>query len=149
MVVTTTAPKENDHHSWRGGDQRTLRSRDFWRSDRDFLKPIVRAVLQEVLEGEMTEGRGQGRAGGRRGYRSGVLNALPSDLDGKFELRVPRVRAVNGNTSHGQVNTSGLRSSTPITEADPATPLAPTPESLETILPSVFPHTLRECVLGH
>jgi hypothetical protein len=35
-------------------------------SDQDFLKPIVRAILQEVLEAERTEGpwRGQRRASG-------------------------------------------------------------------------------------
>ena len=43
-------------------------------ADKDFLKPIVRAVLQEVLETEMTEALGAAkgeRVEGRLGYRSG------------------------------------------------------------------------------
>ena len=43
-------------------------------SDKDFLKPIVRAVLQEVLEQGMTDtlGAAKGeRIEGRLGYRSG------------------------------------------------------------------------------
>jgi len=42
--------------------------------DRDFLKPLVQLVLQEVLEAEMedTLGAGKGeRAEGRKGDRSG------------------------------------------------------------------------------
>ena len=43
-------------------------------ADKDFLKPLVRTVLQEVLEAEMTEAlaaaKGE-RAEGRLGYRSG------------------------------------------------------------------------------
>src|SRR5262245_60641213 len=43
-------------------------------ADKDFLKPLVRTVLQEVLEAEMTEALGASkgeRAEGRLGYRSG------------------------------------------------------------------------------
>jgi transposase-like protein len=43
-------------------------------ADKDFLKPVVRTVLQEVLEAEMTEALGATkgeRIEGRLGYRSG------------------------------------------------------------------------------
>jgi len=56
-------------------------------ADKDFLKPLVRTVLQEVLEAEMTEALGAAkgeRAEARLGYRSGhysrVLMAGPADF---------------------------------------------------------------------
>ena len=60
-------------------------------SDKDFLKPIVRAVLQEVLEQEMTDtlGAAKGeRIEGRLGYHSRNLVTRV----GKIELRVPQDR---------------------------------------------------------
>jgi transposase-like protein len=64
-------------------------------SDKDFLKPIVRAVLQEVLEAEMTEALGAGkgeRVEGRLGYRSGYYTRSLVTRVGKIELRVPQDR---------------------------------------------------------
>jgi len=64
-------------------------------SDKDFLKPIVRAVLQEVLEAEMTEALGAGkgeRVEGRLGYRSGYYGRSLVTRVGKIELRVPQDR---------------------------------------------------------
>ena len=64
-------------------------------SDKDFLKPIVRAVLQEVLEGEMTEALGAAkgeRVDGRLGYRSGYYPRSLLTRVGKIELRVPQDR---------------------------------------------------------
>jgi len=61
----------------------------------DFLKPIVRAVLQEVLETEMTEALGAGkgeRTEGRLGYRSGYYGRSLITRIGKIELRVPQDR---------------------------------------------------------
>ena len=63
--------------------------------DADFLKPIVRAVLQEVLETEMTEALGAGkgeRTEGRLGYRSGYYGRSLITRIGKIELRVPQDR---------------------------------------------------------
>ena len=64
-------------------------------SDKDFLKPIVRTVLQEVLEGEMTEAlaaaKGE-RVDGRLGYRSGYYCRSLVTRIGKIELRVPQDR---------------------------------------------------------
>jgi transposase-like protein len=64
-------------------------------ADRDFFKPLVRAVLQEVLEGEMTEAlaaaKGE-RVEGRLGYRSGYYPRSLITRIGKIELRVPQDR---------------------------------------------------------
>jgi putative transposase len=63
--------------------------------DPDFLKEIVRATLQEVLEAEMTDALGAGkgeRSEGRRGYRSGYYNRTLVTRVGKLELRVPQDR---------------------------------------------------------
>jgi transposase-like protein len=64
-------------------------------TDKEFLKPIVRAILQEVLEAEMTEALGAGkgeRAEGRLGYRSGYYGRSLVTRIGKIELRVPQDR---------------------------------------------------------
>jgi putative transposase len=61
-------------------------------ADPDFLKEIVRATLQEVLEAEMTDALGAGkgeRTEGRRGYRSGYYPRTLVTRVGKLELRVP------------------------------------------------------------
>jgi putative transposase len=63
--------------------------------DPDFLKEIVRATLQEVLEAEMTDALGARkgeRSEGRRGYRSGYYNRTLVTRVGKLELRVPQDR---------------------------------------------------------
>jgi transposase-like protein len=63
--------------------------------DGDFLKPLVRAVLQEVLEAEMTEALGAGkgeRTDGRLGYRSGYYGRSLITRIGKIELKVPQDR---------------------------------------------------------
>jgi putative transposase len=64
-------------------------------ADKDFFKPLVRAVLQEVLEGEMTEAlaaaKGE-RVEGRLGYRSGYYPRSLITRIGKIELRVPQDR---------------------------------------------------------
>jgi transposase-like protein len=64
-------------------------------ADKDFLKPIVRAVLQEVLETEMTEALGAAkgeRVEGRLGYRSGYYARSLTTRIGKIELKVPQDR---------------------------------------------------------
>ncbi len=59
------------------------------------MKELVRAVLQEVLEAEMTEtigaARGE-RSAERRGYRSGAYPRTIVTRVGKIELRVPQDR---------------------------------------------------------
>ena len=60
-----------------------------------WLREVVRAVLQEVLEAEMTEALGAGkgeRSAGRLGYRSGHYGRTLITRVGKPELRVPQDR---------------------------------------------------------
>ena len=64
-------------------------------SDKEFLKPLIQAALQEVLEAEMTEAlaaeKGE-RTEGRLGYRSGYYPRSLSTRIGKIELKVPQDR---------------------------------------------------------
>lgn len=64
-------------------------------ADSDFVREIVRATLQEVLEAEMTEtvGAAKGeRSPGRLGYRAGYYGRTLITRVGKLELRVPQDR---------------------------------------------------------
>jgi putative transposase len=64
--------------------------------DQDFLRPLVQAVLQELLEAEMTEALGAAkgeRSAARLGYRSGYYDRTLITRVGKLELRVPQDRA--------------------------------------------------------
>ena len=69
--------------------------------DPDFLRPLVQAVLQELLEAEMTEalaaGKGE-RTPDRLGYRAGHYPRSLVTRVGKLELRVPQDR-------HGRFST--------------------------------------------
>ena len=58
--------------------------------DGEFLRPIVRAVIQEFLEAEMAEAAGaeRERTGGRLSYRSGYYPRSCITRVGKLELRV-------------------------------------------------------------
>jgi len=62
---------------------------------RDFLKPLVQEVIQQVLEAEMLEAVGaerHERTEGRQGYRSGYYRRGLVTRVGKLELRVPQDR---------------------------------------------------------
>ena len=64
-------------------------------SNHDMLREIVQDLLQEMLEGEMTEALGASkseRSDGRVGYRSGHYNRTLITRVGKLELRVPQDR---------------------------------------------------------
>jgi len=64
-------------------------------ANHDALRRIVQDLLQEMLEGEMTEALGAGkseRSDGRIGYRSGHYNRTLITRVGKLELRVPQDR---------------------------------------------------------
>ena len=64
-------------------------------ADPDFVREIVRATLQEVLEAEMTEtvGAAKGeRTSSRLGYRAGYYGRTLITRVGKLELRVPQDR---------------------------------------------------------
>jgi putative transposase len=63
--------------------------------DRDFLRQMIRATLQEMLEAEMTEALGAAkgaRTTGRNGYRSGYYGRSLITRVGKLELRIPQDR---------------------------------------------------------
>src|SRR5208283_5473088 len=65
-------------------------------SDRDFLRELIRATLQEVLEAEMTEALATAkseRTVGRNGYRSGYYGRSLITRVGKLELRIPQDRS--------------------------------------------------------
>ena len=62
---------------------------------RDFLKPLVQEVIQQVLEAEMLEAVGADRherTEGRQGYRSGYYRRGLVTRVGRLELRVPQDR---------------------------------------------------------
>ena len=64
-------------------------------ANHDALREIVQDLLQEILEGEMTEALGAAkseRSDGRIGYRSGHYNRTLITRVGKLELRVPQDR---------------------------------------------------------
>jgi putative transposase len=63
--------------------------------DRDFLRQLMRAPLQEVLAAEMTDALGAAkreRTVGRNGYRSGYYGRSLITRVGQLELRVPQDR---------------------------------------------------------
>ena len=69
--------------------------------DGDFLRPVVRTVIQEFLEAEMAEAIGAQkgeRVEGRLSYRSGYYPRSLITRVGKLELRVPQDR--NGAVFH-------------------------------------------------
>ena len=64
-------------------------------ADKDFLRPLVQEVVQQVLEAEMDETVGAGkseRTTQRVGYRSGYYSRTFVTRVGKLELRVPQDR---------------------------------------------------------
>ena len=68
---------------------------DLFSTSPDGLREIVRAVVQEMLEAEMTEALGAGRSertSARVGYRSGSYTRTLITRVGKLELRVPQDR---------------------------------------------------------
>jgi transposase-like protein len=70
-------------------------AKDLLSGDPEGLRQLIQAVVQEVLEAEMTEALGASkseRADGRRGYRSGHYARTIVTRVGKIELRVPQDR---------------------------------------------------------
>ena len=69
--------------------------KDLLGEDRDFLKELVREVIQETLEAEMNDAVGAQkgeRTSARLGYRSGSYARTLITRVGKLELRVPQDR---------------------------------------------------------
>ena len=79
----------------RKGKSGTIDVKALLAGDEEFLRALVRAALQEVLEAEMTEALGAAkgeRTAGRLGYRSGYYGRTLITRIGKLELRVPQDR---------------------------------------------------------
>ena len=77
----------------RQGKSGTIDVKALLSEDEEFLRALVRTVLQEVLEAEMTEALGAEkgeRAAERQGYRSGYYGRTLITRVGKLELRVPQ-----------------------------------------------------------
>src|SRR5215208_335312 len=69
--------------------------KDLLAANPDGLRAIVRAVMQDVLEAEMTDALGAGkgeRTPARLGYRAGYYSRTLVTRVGKLELRVPQDR---------------------------------------------------------
>ena len=69
--------------------------RELLREDEEMIRSLIRGVLQEVLEAEMTEALGaekSERVSGRMGYRSGHYRRSLTTRVGNIELRVPQDR---------------------------------------------------------
>src|SRR5512133_797682 len=79
----------------RQGKSGTINVKAVVAEDEEFLRALVRAALQEVLEAEMTEALGAEkgeRSASRQGYRSGYYDRTLVTRVGKLELRVPQDR---------------------------------------------------------
>jgi len=80
----------------RGKTKRSLQEiKELIAGDQDILRPLVGAVLQEILEAEMSQTLGaekSERSAGRLGYRSGYYVRSLITRVGKLELRVPQDR---------------------------------------------------------
>jgi putative transposase len=75
--------------------QKSQQIKALLKEDEDFLRLLMRAALQEVLEAEMTEAVGAGKAertAERLGYRSGYYNRKLVTRVGRLELQVPQDR---------------------------------------------------------
>src|ERR1700739_1797590 len=71
-------------------------AKELMAQDPDWMRELVRGLLQEMLEAEMTEALGASkseRIAGRMGYRSGYYDRTLVTRVGKLELRVPQDRA--------------------------------------------------------
>jgi len=103
----------------RQGKSGTIDVKALLAKDEEFLRALVRAALQEVLEAEMSEALGAEkgeRTAGRLGHRSGYYGRTLITRVGKLELRVPQDRAGRFSTYGGSTSRPrrGRRRSTPI-----------------------------------
>src|SRR5258708_33033019 len=77
-------------------DKGTQEIKAMMAEESDFLRPMVRTVIQEFLEAEMAEAVGAEkgeRVEGRLSYRSGYYPRSLITRVGKLELRVPQDRS--------------------------------------------------------
>lgn len=96
MHVIARSPHEREHAM----TQRKLKAqgadwKELLAADDGFMRHLIRQVMQEVLEAEMTEALGAEpgeRTEARLGYRAGYYPRTLITRVGKLELRVPRDR---------------------------------------------------------
>jgi transposase-like protein len=96
VMFDVTDPDERKHTmTGKKGKTEVIDVKALLAGDEAFLRTVVRAALQEVLEAEMTEAVGAGkgeRTPSRVGYRSGYYGRMLITRVGKLELRVPQDR---------------------------------------------------------
>jgi putative transposase len=96
VMFDVTDPDERKHTmTERKGKTDVIDVKGLLSGDDVFIRTVVRAALQEVLEAEMTEAVGAAkgeRTPARVGYRSGYYGRMLITRVGKLELRVPQDR---------------------------------------------------------
>jgi putative transposase len=96
VMFDVTDPDQRKHTmTERKGKSEGIGVKALLAGDDAFIRTVVRAALQEVLEAEMTEAVGAGkgeRTPARLGYRSGYYGRTLITRVGKLELRVPQDR---------------------------------------------------------
>src|SRR3954463_16348605 len=93
--LTSPTPRRNPAMAEAQAKLSVAAAKELLRGDPDGLREVVRAVLQEVLEAEMTDALGAAkseRTAGRLGYRAGYYGRTLITRVGKLELRVPQDR---------------------------------------------------------
>src|SRR5512132_566886 len=95
VIVTITDPLVRKHTMTEKSRSEIIDVKAVLTGDDAFIRTVVRAALQEVLEAEMAEAvdaaKGE-RASSRLGYRSGYYGRTLITRVGKLELRVPQDR---------------------------------------------------------
>jgi putative transposase len=88
-------PSEEPRHDQSEAKPAIVAVNELFSKSPDGLREIVRAVMQEMLEAEMTDALGAEkgeRTSGRLSYRSGYYTRTLVTRVGKLELRVPQDR---------------------------------------------------------
>src|SRR4051795_6933103 len=93
--LTSPTPSRSPAMTEVQGKLSVAAAKELLKGSPDGLREVVRAVLQEVLEAEMTDALGAAkgeRSAARLGYRSGHYGRTLITRVGKLELRVPQDR---------------------------------------------------------
>src|ERR671913_325998 len=93
--LTSPTPKRSPAMTEVQGKPSIVAAKALLKGDPEGLRELVRAVLQEALEAEMSDALGAAkseRTTGRLGYRSGYYGRTLVTRVGKLELRVPQDR---------------------------------------------------------
>src|SRR5919199_1556629 len=93
--LTSPTPSRSPAMTEAKGKLSVVAAKELLKGNPDGLRELVRVVLQEALEGEMTDALGAAkgeRTGARLGYRAGYYGRTLITRVGKLELRVPQDR---------------------------------------------------------